>query len=402
MPRRMVRNPPMDLPEIKTFESFLKGSEGRAVSTTMAFVGILATLLKDKVVKEYIVPIIPDEARTFGMESFFKAHGIYSSLGQLYEPVDSNALLYYRETKDGQLLEEGITEAGSMATFTAAGTAYATHGANLIPFYIYYSMFGFQRTGDQIWACADQRAKGFLIGGTAGRTTLQGEGLQHQDGHSHVLACNIPNLKAYDPAFAYEIAIIIQNGLKRMFQNRENIFYYLTVTNENYPMPPMPEGCLEGILKGIYKFRGPTQAFDLTVQLLGSGAILRECLRAQEILESQYQIGANVWSVTSYKELRDDAYDIERWNRLHPEAPPQTAYIQQIFQNESGPIITASDYVRTLPYLISPWMKQPYWALGTDGFGRSDTRESLRRHFEIDAEHIVATSLYLLFKENKL
>lgn len=401
VPRRVLRNPPMDPPEINSFKSFLSGSDDRPVSTTMAYVSILSTLLKDKEIGKLIVPIIPDEGRTFGMEPFFKTYGIYSSKGQLYEPVDSKSLLYYRESKDGQLLEEGITEAGSMASFAAAGTAYATHGINAIPFYTFYSMFGLQRTGDQVWQFGDLRGKGFLVGGTAGRTALNGEGLQHQDGHSHLLACTVPNLKAYDPAFAYEIAIIIQNGLKRMYQAQENIFYYLTVANENYVMPAMPEGSHQGILKGLYKFKEGNKA-DLQVHLFASGVIINEALKAQEILFNDYQISADVWSATSYKTLREDAAECERWNMLHPQEKARQSYLEEILANEPGPIIAASDYIKAVPQQIRPWIKNPFQVLGTDGFGRSDTREALRDHFEVSYKYIVLASLYQLSLQAKI
>jgi len=400
LPERKIRPYDFKAPALEAFSDSLAGSQGRAVSTTMAFVAILRTLMKDKNIGKLVVPIIPDEARTFGMESMFRQHGIYASQGQLYTPVDSDNFLYYREAKDGQIIEEGITEAGSMASCTAAGTAYATYGVPMIPFFVYYSMFGFQRVGDLIWAFGDSRGKGFLVGGTAGRTTLSGEGLQHQDGHSHVLASTYPTCRAYDPAYAYEIAVIIQDGIRRMYQEGEECFYYLTVANENYPQPPMPEGVREGILKGIYKLKssdlGPAK-----VQLLGSGAILNEVLRAQSILQEKYQIPADVYSVTSYNELRRDALACERWNRLHPTEKPKNPYVVEVLGGTEGPIVCSSDYMKVVFDQLSPWLPNRLRALGTDGFGRSESRQKLRRFFEVDAENVVATALYALSKEGK-
>jgi pyruvate dehydrogenase E1 component len=405
MPARKVRATPLKGVSEQHFEEFYKGTEGREVSTTMVFVRMLAKLLRDPEVGKLIVPIIPDEARTFGMEALFRQVGIYSSVGQLYEPVDMDTLLYYKEAKDGQILEEGITEAGSMCSFIAAGTAYANHGINTIPFFIYYSMFGFQRIGDLIWAAADMRTRGFLIGGTAGRTTLAGEGLQHQDGHSHVLALTVPNCVAYDPAFAYEIAILIQDGIKRMYVDGESIFYYLTVTNEPLAMPEMPSspGVREGILKGMYRFK-PTTKKDapLRAQLFGSGTILFEVLKAQHILEEKYGVGADVWSVTSYKELYRDGNDCERWNMLHPGSEHKTPYVTQILKDAPGPFIAASDYMKVLPESIAQWVPGHLVSLGTDGFGRSESRAALRDFFEVDAKHIVLATLNALAKENKV
>jgi pyruvate dehydrogenase E1 component len=360
----------------------------------MAFVAILRHLLKDEQLGKWIVPIIPDEARTFGMEPLFKRYGIYSSVGQLYQPHDRESLLPYHEAKDGQILEEGITEAGSISSFIAAGTAYANHGLPMIPFFIYYSMFGFQRIGDQIWAAADMRTRGFLVGATAGRTTLMGEGLQHQDGHSHLFASVVPNLRAYDAAFAYELAIILQDGIRRMYEVGENVFYYLTVYNENYPMPPMPEGVAEGILRGMYKFRASTvEAPSTKVHILGSSPLLREALRAQELLGERYGVSADVWSVTSYKELRREAAHVERWNRLHPTAEPRRSYLEEILAAESGVFIAVSDYVKSVPEMIARWVPGGLDVLGTDGFGRSENRPSLRRFFEVDAECIALAAL---------
>jgi pyruvate dehydrogenase E1 component len=405
LPQRQVRSKPIEPVSDAHFEEFFKGTEGREVSTTMVFVRLLSKLLRDPEIGKLIVPIVPDEARTFGMEALFRQVGIYSNVGQVYEPVDMDTLLYYKEAKNGQILEEGITEAGSMCSFIAAGTAYSVHGINTIPFFIYYSMFGFQRIGDLIWAAADMRTRGFLIGGTAGRTTLAGEGLQHQDGHSHVLALSVPNLLAYDPAFAYEIAVIIQDGIKRMYVDQESIFYYLTVTNEPIPMPEMPDGeqVRDGILKGMYLFRpSPKKDAKLKAQLLGSGTIMREVLHAQEILEEKYGVAADVWSVTSYKNLYRDGNDCERWNMLHPSEPARVPLVTQNLQNAAGPIVAASDYMKVLPESIAKWLPGPLVALGTDGFGRSDNRAGLRNFFEVDAKHIVLATLTALARDQQI
>jgi pyruvate dehydrogenase E1 component len=404
MPARKVRSQPIKPVNESHFEEFYKGTEGREVSTTMVFVRLLAKLLRDPEIGKLIVPIIPDEARTFGMEALFRQVGIYSSVGQLYEPVDMDTLLYYKEAKDGQILEEGITEAGSISSFIAAGTSYSNHGINTIPFFIYYSMFGFQRIGDLIWAAADMRVRGFLLGGTAGRTTLAGEGLQHQDGHSHVLALSVPNLLAYDPAFAFEIGVIIQDGIRRMYVNQESIFYYLTVGNEPLPMPAMPDGdaVREGILKGMYLFKSSQKKdAQLKAQLFGSGAIMFEVLKAQELLE-KYGVAADVWSVTSYKELYRDANDSERWNMLHPADTPKVPFVMQQLKNTQGVLVAASDYMKILPESISQWMPRPLVSLGTDGFGRSEGRASLRDFFEVDAKHIVLATLHALAREKKI
>ena len=395
---RPIKTPPEDI-----FEEFYKGTEGRDVSSTMAYVRILTKLLKDKEIGKYIVPVVPDEARTFGMEALFRQIGIYSHVGQLYEPVDRDLLLYYKEAKNGQILEEGITEAGSMPSFIAAGTAYSTHGINMIPFFIYYSMFGLQRVGDLAWAAGDIGAKGFLIGGTAGRTTLNGEGLQHQDGHSHLLAYAIPNMVAYDPAFAFELAVIIRDGIKRMFEDQENIYYYITVMNENYAMPEMPKGAKEGILKGMYKFKPSTMKnAKLKAQLFGSGTILNEVLKAQEILEKDYKVAADVWSVTSYKELRREALEAERWNMLNPDKKQKTSYITQTLSKEEGVFVASSDYVKALPDSIAKWFPGTLHSLGTDGFGRSGSRKALRDFFEVDYRHVVYATLGALTKEGKI
>jgi len=402
-PSRKVTVRPIKTPPEEIFEEFYKGTEGREVSTTMVFVRILTKLLKDKEIGKLIVPIVPDEARTFGMESLFRQIGIYSHLGQLYEPVDRESLLYYKEAKDGQILEEGITEAGSMSSFIAAGTAYATHGLNIIPFFIYYSMFGMQRFGDLAWAAGDIRCRGFLLGGTSGRTTLNGEGLQHQDGHSHLLAMSYPTLVSYDPAFAYELAVIIRDGIRRMYEEQENIFYYLTVMNENYPMPQMPEGVKEGIVKGMYKFKSSAKNnLKLHAQLFGSGTILNEVIKAAEILEEDYKVAADVWSVTSYKELRREALDVERHNLLNPGLTPKESYIEKTLKNEKGVFVAASDYVKALPDSVSKWFPGKLYSLGTDGFGRSEGRAELRDFFEVDTKHIVLAALKALAGEGSI
>ena len=399
--KRDVR--PIKAPPESIFEEFYKGTEGREVSSTMVFVRILAKLLKDKELGKHIVPIVPDEARTFGMEALFRQVGIYSHSGQLYEPVDKDSLLYYKEAKNGQILEEGITEAGSMSSFIAAGTAYLSHGINMIPFFVYYSMFGMQRVGDLVWAAGDIGAKGFMLGGTAGRTTLNGEGLQHQDGHSHLLAYPVPNLVTYDPAFAYELAVIIRDGIKRMYEDQENIFYYITLMNENYAMPEMPKGSEEGILKGMYKFKASGKKnLKLKAQLFGSGTILNEVIKAAHILEDDYRVGCDVWSVTSYKELRRDAVDVERWNMLNPTEKQKKNYIEKTLEKADGVFVAVSDYLKTLPDSISKWFPGRLYSLGTDGFGRSETREALRDFFEVDAKHIVFATLVALFKEGKI
>jgi pyruvate dehydrogenase E1 component len=397
VPTRPTEHPTLDVPSLEEYKKFTGSSEGKAMSTTMGFVRLLTGLCRDKKIGKNIVPIVPDESRTFGMEGMFRQVGIYAHTGQLYEPVDSQQVLYYKEAKDGQILEEGITEAGSVSSFCAAGTAYSAHGINMIPFYIYYSMFGFQRIGDLIWAAADMRAKGFLIGGTAGRTTLNGEGLQHQDGHSLLNAIAFPTVRAYDPAWAYETTVIVLDGLKRMYQDGEQAIYYITAENENYEHPEMPEGVEEGIIKGMYKFRSrDVENAKARVQLFGSGAILNYALRAQEILADQYQIASDVWSVTSYTQLRREAADCSRWNMLHPTEEPRVSYLEKVLDGVAGPFISASDYVRALGEQLTPWIPGDYYVLGTDGMGRSETRPTLRRHFEVDAESITIAALHRL------
>ncbi len=406
LPARKVPKPTFTAPKLEFFKEWMAGSKGRTVSSTTAFVGgMLRALLKEPNVGKLIVPIVPDEGRTFGMESVISQVGIYPNEGQMYTPHDSDMLLKYREEKSGQILEEGITEAGSMASFTAAGTAYVNYGVPMVPFYMYYSMFGFQRIGDMAWAFADSRGKGFLMGGTAGRTTMLGEGLQHQDGHSPVLSGTIPTCLTYDPAYAYEMAVILQDGMRRMYEAGEDCYYYITMYNEDYVMPPMPEGAQEGILRGIYKFAASQLASAKAaaqIQLFGSGPILNEAVKAQAILAETYNIAADVWSVTSYNELRRDCLDTERWNRLHPAQPERVPYVVTALGKAAGPIIAASDYMKSLPDALSPWLGKRLVSLGTDGFGRSDNREHLRRHFEVDAPSIVAAALSKLAREGAI
>jgi len=394
LPARNPKKITLKSPPLETFGEATGGSRGREASTTTAFVSVLKALLKVPELGKYIVPIIPDEARTFGMESMFRERGIYAPSGQLYKPVDSDVLMYYKESQNGQILEEGITEAGAMASFTAAGTAYANVGVPTIPFFIYYSMFGFQRVGDMIWAFADSRGKGFLVGGTAGRTTLLGEGLQHDDGHSHVFSSVIPTCKSYDPAFGYEIAVIVQDGIRRMYEEGEDHFYYITVGNENYVQPAIQEGSgvREGILRGLYLYKA-SESGASQVTLFGSGSILNEALKAQRILAEKYGIGANVWSATSYTELRRDAMVTDRWNRLHPTEPQRKPYLLEALGELDQPVIAASDYLKVVADQISPWLPGKLTALGTDGFGRSENREHLRRFFEVDGESIAAAAL---------
>ncbi len=403
VPKRTVNVEPVKMPSEKLFEEFYEGSEGREVATTMVMVRLLGKLLKDKDIGRLIVPIVPDEARTFGMEALFRQNGIYSPLGQKYEPVDKESLLYYNEQKDGAILEEGITEAGSMSSFTAAGTSYATHGIYTIPFFLFYSIFGCHRMFDLIWAAGDSMAKGFLIGGISGKTTLSGEGLQHQDGHSHQFYYSIPNLKAYDPAFAYELAVIVREGLHRMYEKQENIFYYITMMNEFYEMPPMPEGVEDGILKGMYKYKASEQGDKKAkAKLLAGGAILNEAVKAQQILQSDYDVTADVWSVTSYKELYSDGVVTDRWNMLHPDKKPKLSYVEQCFEKEDAVFVAASDYLKSLPCSIAKWVPGRMVALGTDGYGRSDGRAALRHYFEVDERSIALATLYALAAEGKI
>jgi pyruvate dehydrogenase E1 component len=431
LPARLVKCPPLKAPGPDFVKRYAAGSGDKTPSTTMSFVDMLDKLLRDKELGQYVVPIIPDEARTFGMDPFFATRKIYSNVGQLYEPVDAEyKATAYREAKDGQILEEGITEAGSTSTFIAAGTAYATHGVPTIPFYIYYSMFGFQRVGDLFWAAADMRTRGFLLGATAGRTTLNGEGLQHEDGQSQLLASSVPNLLQYDPAYAYELAVILRDGIRRMYEDvKEDVFYYITLYNDNYAMPPMPAGAEEGILRGLYKLRPSpltpnpspprgegSKSSPLAprgrgvggegdgvprVHLFGSGPILIHALRAQELLAENWGVAADVWSATSYRELRRDALEADRWNMLHPTEVPRKSYLETVLAKESGVFVAASDFVRQVPEMIGRWVPGLY-ALGTDGFGRSDTRAALRRHFEVDAECIAVAALTQLMRRGAL
>jgi pyruvate dehydrogenase E1 component len=401
-----VRGKPTVLPEVPTLDEYreflTKSFAGKEMSTTMGFVRLLAQLLKDKKIGKNLVPIVPDESRTFGMEGMFRTAGIYASTGQLYEPVDSDQVMYYKEAKDGQILEEGITEAGSMASFIAAGTAHTTHGVPMIPFFIYYSMFGFQRIGDLIWCAADARCRGFMLGGTAGRTTLNGEGLQHQDGHSLLNAIAFPTVRAYDPTFAYETAVIVFDGLKRMYRDNEDAIYYITLENENYEMPPMPEGIEDEIIKGMYRLSTKDAGAGRPhVQLFGAGAILRNVIKAQDMLAEKYGVSSTVWSVTSWTQLRRDAHAVERWNMLHPAEPRRTSFIEEKLKDAKGPCIAASDYVRAVPEQISPWVPGGLYALGTDGLGRSESRASLRRHFEVDAECVTIATLYQLARRGE-
>ena len=398
LPQRFTDAPRLEIPGLDAFQPLLEGSGEREMSTTMAFVRLLTMLIRDKRVGKLVVPIIPDEARTFGMEGMFRQLGIYSSVGQLYQPVDADQVMYYREDRKGQILQEGINEAGAMSSWIAAATAYSNHGVSMIPFYIYYSMFGFQRVGDLAWAAGDMQARGFLVGGTAGRTTLAGEGLQHQDGHSHLLAATIPNCVAYDPAFAYELTVIVQDGLRRMFHDQENVFYYLTVMNENYVQPPMPEGVEAGILQGMYRLSSGGRRRK-RVQLLGSGAILPEAQAAAELLEQDFAVSADVWSVTSFNELRREGLATERWNMLHPEESPRLSYVEQQLADTKGPVIAASDYMRAFADQIRPFVPRRFKVLGTDGFGRSDMRSQLRHFFEVNRYYIVVAALKALADE---
>ena len=403
VPSRVVEAQPLEMPPEDLFDEFIKGTGDRPVTTTMAIVRVIARLLREKEgIGKHVVPIIPDEARTFGMEALFSQFGIYSHVGQLYEPTDAGSLMFYREAIRGQIIEEGITEAGSISSFIAAGTSYASHGVNMIPFFIFYSMFGFQRVGDLIWAAADMRCRGFLVGGTAGRTTLAGEGLQHQDGNSHLLACTVPNLIAYDPAFAFEIGVIVREGIRRMYENCEDVFYYLTVENESYPMPEMPEGVEEGILKGLYCYRPSRSRAKHRVQLLASGAILNQALSAQKLLSERFNIASDVWSATSFKELHRDGMETDRWNMLHPGEKPRVAYIRQCLGEDPVPIVIASDYVKALPNSLVRWMPGVPVTLGTDGFGRSESREALRDFFEVDSRFIALGALTALAGQKKI
>lgn len=411
LPRRRPDSQPLTIPPLDTFKQQLQDSGDREFSTTMAFVRMLGTLIKDKQIGSRVVPIVPDEARTFGMDGMFRQMGIYTAEGQKYTPNDRNQIMYYREDRKGQILQEGINEAGAMSAWIAAATSYSTNDYPLIPFYIFYSMFGFQRVGDLCWAAGDMRARGFLLGGTAGRTTLNGEGLQHQDGHSHVLSATVPNCVSYDPTFAYEVAVIVRHGLQRMYGDNESVYFYLTLMNENYAHPAMPEGAEEGIIRGIYKLesageksgakKGAKKAKH-AVRLLGSGTILNEVREAAKILAEKYEVASDVYSVTSFTELARDGQNVERWNRLHPASRPRTAYIQDTLGDAETPVIASTDYMRLYAEQVRAWVPADYTVLGTDGFGRSDTREKLRRHFEVDRGHVVVAALGALARQGKV
>ncbi|MGA9858518.1 MAG: pyruvate dehydrogenase (acetyl-transferring), homodimeric type, partial [Solirubrobacteraceae bacterium] len=394
LPVRRQRTESLPTPDLELFKSQLEGTGDREISTTMAFVRVLAALLRDKTLGRHIVPIVPDESRTFGMEGLFRQVGIYSPFGQRYSPQDSEQLMFYKEDEHGQILEEGITEAGSISSFIAAGTSYSSHDVPMVPFYIYYSMFGYQRVGDLIWAAGDSRTRGFLLGGTAGRTTLNGEGLQHEDGHSHLLFSVVPNCRAYDPAYGFEVAVIIQDGLRRMLSEQEDVFYYVTLMNENYAHPAMPEGAAEGILRGMHPLRqAPKRTRKPVVQLLGSGTILREVLAAADLLERDFGVLSDVWSVTSFSELRRDGLEAERWNMLHPGDAPRVTYVSECLSERRGPVIASTDYLRAVPDQIRQWVPGAYRTLGTDGYGRSDFRTALRRFFEVDRHYVAVAAL---------
>ncbi len=408
LPSRRRTAEALEVPPLSAFEAQLKGTDDREVSTTMAFVRILNTLVRDKKIGKFVVPIVPDESRTFGMEGMFRQLGIYSSVGQLYTPQDADQLMFYKEDKTGQILQEGINEQGAMSSWIAAATSYSTHARPMIPFYIFYSMFGFQRIGDLAWAAGDMRARGFLLGGTAGRTTLNGEGLQHEDGHSHIMASTIPNCLTYDPTYAYELAVIIQDGMRRMYQEQEDVFYYITVMNENYTHPAMPDGVEKGILRGMYLLReAPPSAKSkkdaLKVQLLGSGTILREVIAGAELLEKDYGVSADIWSVTSFNQLRRDGLDTQRWNTLHPTETPRVSYVAECLKDRNGPVVAATDYMKAYADQIRAFLPTPHYAvLGTDGFGRSDTRRALRRHFEVDRHYVAVAALNALAEQELL
>jgi pyruvate dehydrogenase E1 component len=404
LPQRRHDAPALQIPELKAFDALLKDSGDREISTTMAFVRILNVLCRDKAIGKFVVPIVPDESRTFGMEGMFRQLGIYAAKGQLYKPEDADQLMFYKEDKSGQVLQEGITEAGGMSSWIAAATAYSAHGVPMIPFFIFYSMFGFQRVGDLCWAAGDSRARGFLIGGTAGRTTLNGEGLQHQDGHSHVLSSTVPNCISYDPTFAYELAVIIHHGLDRMFVRRDDVYFYITAMNENYRHPAMPVGAEDGIIKGMYRLRstGKDREKKKRVQLLGSGTILHEVIEGAALLEQDFGVSADIWSAPSFTELARDGQKVERWNRLHPGEPARKAYVTECLEEQAGPVVAATDYIRTFAEQIRAFVPRRYIVLGTDGYGRSDTRERLRRHFEVDRHHVAVAALKALADEGTI
>jgi len=402
LPQRRRKSTPLDIPPLSNFERLLKSSDEREISTTMAFVQMLGTLVRDKSIGKFVVPIVPDESRTFGMEGMFRQLGIYSAVGQLYKPQDADQLMYYREDKSGQVLQEGINEAGAMSSWISAATSYSSSNLPMIPFYIYYSMFGLQRVGDLAWLAGDMRARGFLLGGTAGRTTLNGEGLQHEDGHSHVLASTIPNCVSYDPTFAYEVVVIIRDGLRRMLQEQEDVYYYITLMNENYQHPAMPAGAEEGIVKGIYLLKDGGKAKGARVQLFGSGTILREVSAAADLLRDDFKINADVWSVTSFNELRRDGMSTERWNLLHPTKPRKTSYLERSLEGHAGPVIAATDYMRNFAEQVRAHVGRTYVVLGTDGFGRSDYRVNLRRFFEVNRHYVAVAALKALADDGEL
>ena len=402
LPQRRRTSKAMEVPELSAFSAQLASTETREISTTMAFVRILSVLLRDKAIGKYIVPIVPDESRTFGMEGMFRQLGIFSQLGQLYRPQDADQLMFYREDKSGQMLQEGINEAGAMSSWIAAATSYSTSNVPMIPFYIFYSMFGLQRVGDLAWAAGDMRCRGFLLGGTAGRTTLNGEGLQHEDGHSHLLAATIPNCVAYDPTFAYEVAVIIQDGLRRMFKDQEDVYYYITLMNENYSHPAMPAGAEEGIRRGMYLFRDGGNGKRPRVQLLGSGTILREVIAGADLLAQDFGVSADIWSCPSFNELRRNGMETERWNLLHPAQPPRRSYVEQCLGGRQGPIVAATDYMRAFADQIRPYVPRRYVCLGTDGFGRSDYRVALRKFFEVDRHYVAFAALNALAEDGAL
>ncbi len=402
-PKRDWRDAPkLDIPALSKLDAQLKGTGDREISTTMAFVRVLTTLLRDKAIGQYVVPIVPDESRTFGMEGLFRSVGIYNPLGQKYTPQDADQMMFYKESETGQVLQEGINEAGAMADWIAAGTAYSVHGVPMIPFYIYYSMFGFQRTGDLAWAAGDSRARGFLLGGTAGRTTLNGEGLQHEDGHSHILAGTIPNCISYDPTFSYEVAVLVHNGLKRMFADQEDVYFYLTLMNENYQHPDIPPGVEDGIVKGLYRFSKTSRPGKKHVNLMGSGTILVQAIEAARRLKDDFGVTSDIWSATSFNELARDGQDAVRHNRLNPFGEPRVPYVTKVLEGAKGPIIVATDYVKNYAEQIRAFVPNPFTVLGTDGFGRSDSRVNLRRFFEVDANHIAAAAMVELHREGAI
>jgi pyruvate dehydrogenase E1 component len=402
LPQRRQKSAPLEIPPLAQFDRLLKDSGDRENSTTMAFVQMLGTLVRDKAIGKHIVPIVPDESRTFGMEGMFRQLGIYSSVGQLYRPQDADQLMYYRESKDGQVLQEGINEAGAMSSWIAAATSYSSNNVPMIPFYIYYSMFGLQRVGDLAWAAGDMRCRGFLLGGTAGRTTLNGEGLQHEDGHSHVLASTIPNCVSYDPTFAYEVVVIIREGMRRMYEAQEDVYYYLTLMNENYPQPGMPAGAEDGIIKGMYLLKDGGKTKEPRVQLLGSGTILREVLAAAELLKSDFGVNSDVWSVTSFNELRREGMSAERWSLLHPQAPRRKSYLETCLEERAGPVIASTDYMRVFADQVRNQISKRYVTLGTDGFGRSDYRAKLRQFFEVNRYYVVLAALKALADDGEI